>query len=193
MQIPSKLWAPAALLVVTGHIAGFVYWDSQLLRVENVPQADVGHAIAPDNSRSISASPALFGAVQETEKAATGETIKESQLSLKLFASYVVPEKNRSAAIISSDGDNQKLYYIGDKIQQGVELKAVQADRILVKRNGVLESISLEGVTEQDVALVKRKAPTPLETATTVPEAPSVKPDLAEKLKKLKALAARDN
>ena len=113
---------------------------------------------------------------------------------VKLVASYVVPEKKRSAAIISSGEDNQKLFYVGDKIQPDVELKAVQAGRILIKRNGVLESISLEDTSGGGVVPVESQAAAPVEVAALTPVAkPGNNQEMLEKLKKLKSLASGEN
>ena len=186
----SKVWGAAAVLLLVAYILAFIYWQQQMLPAEAAPLAVTAAEAATDKALDISAMAALFGTVQQ----APHEEVKESQLSLKLVASYVVPQKNRSAAIISSDGDNQKLYYIGAKIQPGVELKAVQAGRILIKRNGVLESISLEDTSGGGVVAVESKMSAPVEVAAITPVAkPGGNQEMLEKLKKLKSLAAGDN
>lgn len=185
----SKVWGVAAALLVVAYLLAFIYWQQQMLPAKASPLAVTASEVAVDKALDISSMAALFGTVQQTPR----EEVKESQLSLKLVASYVVPQKNRSAAIISSDGDNQKLYYIGAKIQPGVELKAVQAGRILIKRNGVLESISLED-TSGGVVAVESKMSAPVEVAAITPVAkPGGNQEMLEKLKKLKSLAAGDN
>jgi type II secretory pathway component PulC len=190
MHTSSKLWLCAAFFLVSGYGVSFFYWYSQVLQVEGAPQKVVAADASPDQDLNIAAIAMLFGAAPEKAT----ENVKESQLSLKLVASYVVPEKNRSAAIISSDGDHQKLYYVGDKIQRDVELKAVQAGRILVKRNGVLESISLENFSGSGRGVPEIPTATPVNVAATTTVAkPGVNQDMLEKLKKLKSLAARDN
>ena len=186
----SKVWGTAAALLLVAYLSAFVYWQQQMLPAEASPLAVTAPEVAAAKALDISAIAALFGTVQQAPR----EEVKESQLSLKLVASYVVPQKNRSAAIISSDGDNQRLYFIGDKIQAGVELKAVQPGRILIKRNGVLESISLEETSLGGVAPAESKVAAPVAVAATTPAAkPGNNQEMLEKLKKLKSLAAGDN
>ncbi|UUY07318.1 hypothetical protein LRS11_16010 [Pseudomonas sp. J452] len=185
------MWFAAALLMVASYSAIFIYWRDQALQVESAPLEVVGAEVSPDKALDISAIATLFGSAEKEEKQ---ESVKESSLSLKLVASYVVPEKKRSAAIISSGEDNQKLFYVGDKIQAGVELKAVQAGRILIKRNGVLESISLEDGSAGGVVPVESQAAAPVEVAAATPVAkPGNNQEMLEKLKKLKSIASGEN
>ncbi|MGY4535521.1 type II secretory pathway component PulC [Pseudomonas sp. TE3786] len=190
MLLSSKLWISAALLLVVGYVTSFIYWYSQVLPVESTPLKVAATEVRPTAPRDTSSIAMLFGTSQEKQS----EEVKKSPLALKLVASYVMPEKKRSAAIITSDGDKQKLYYVGDRIQGDVELKAVQAGRILIKRNGVLESINLEGFSGVSEVSAAGEAANPVHVVATVPASkPAVNQDMLEKLKKLKSLAARDN
>lgn len=133
----------------------------------------------------------LFGKAEQEVPAEA--PVKESTLSLKLLASYVAGEGGRSAAVIAGDGKNDQLHYQGDKILPGIELVAVQARRVLIKRNGVLESVSLsEG--QKTSAPAQRKEPGPavaLGPAVAPPAAePISREKLTERLNKLKALAS---
>lgn len=130
----------------------------------------------------------LFGSVKVEPAAAP---VKESTLSIKLVASYV-GGKGRSAAVIASSESNHKLYYQGDTLLPGVELVTVQARRVLIKRNGVLESVSLEdsrqSAPSQPRAVVAASQPV---VVPVVPEAePISQQKLTDKLNKLKALAS---
>ncbi|WP_161489397.1 type II secretion system protein N [Pseudomonas sp. BMS12] len=188
--ISSKVWGVAAALLLAVYALAFVYWQQRVLPAEAAPLVVTGPEVVTDSHLDVAAVGRMFGAPEKKPS----EDVKESQLSLKLVASYVVPGKNRSAAIISRDGDKQKLYFIGDKIQAGVELKAVQPGRILIKRNGVLESISLEDAALGTAMPVEHSA---APVAVAAAEVPVVKPGnnqaMLEKLKKLKSLAAGDH
>ena len=177
----SKVWGAAAALLLAAYLLAFVYWQQQMLPAQASPLAVAAPEVGTDKALDISSVASLFGTPQQAEH----EDVKESQLSLKLVASYVVPQKNRSAAIISSGGD---------KIQAGVELKAVQPGRILIKRNGVLESISLEETSLGGGAPEVGRAAAPVEVAAkTAVAMPGDNQAMLEKLKKLKSLAAGDN
>lgn len=187
--ISSKVWGAAAALLLVAYVLAFVYWQQRVLPAEVAPLATAEPELIADRRIDVVAISRMFG----NPKKKQAEEVKESQLSLKLVASYVVPGKDRSAAIISRDGDKQKLYFIGDKIQAGVELKAVQPGRILIKRNGVLESISLEDVALGAAMPVEHSVAPVVVAAEVSVVKPGDNQAMLEKLKKLKSLAAGEN
>jgi len=128
----------------------------------------------------------LFGSVK-VEPAAV--PVKESTLSLKLVASYV-GGKGRSAAVIASSESNHKLYYQGDTLLPGVELVTVQARRVLIKRNGMLESVSLEDSRQPATSSPQVAAMASQPVAVVPVSEPISQQKLADKLNKLKALAS---
>lgn len=171
---------------------GLRYWQwQQSLQAE--PQATVAQAAEkpreqPESDREKLL--ALFGKAEQ--EAPVAPPVKESTLSLKLLASYVAAEGGRSAAVIAGDGKKDKLHYQGDKILPGVELVAVQARRVLIKRNGVLESVSLD---EGQKAPAQARAPEPAVASNPSPMSPAraepiSREKLTERLNKLKALAS---
>jgi len=170
---------------------GLRYWQwQQSLQAE--PQETVTQVAEkpregpkPDREKLL----ALFGKAEQ--EALVEAPVKESTLSLKLLASYVAGKDGRSAAVIAVNGKNDKLYYPGDRVLAGVELVAVQARRVLIKRNGVLESVSLEaGETSSRSSQVSAPA---LVRSPSPEQAPQLKAmsreKLTERLSKLKALA----
>lgn len=134
---------------------------------------------------------ALFG---ETVVIPEEPKVMKSALALKLKASYVAGQRGRSAAVISSSEVNHKLYYQGEQIMPGVELVAVQARRVLIKRNGALESISLEEVTSdaQRVAPVIATTQPPRPARDSIADA-SPAESMTEKLNRLRSLARGEN
>jgi type II secretory pathway component PulC len=127
----------------------------------------------------------LFGPIKSTPDVVP---VKESTLSIRLVASYV-GGKGRSAAVIASSENKHKLYYQGDKLMPGVELVKVQARRVLIKRNGVLESVSLE--ERQPAAALQSNTREMARKPGTVPVDPLLgQQKLVDKLNKLKALAS---
>lgn len=194
MATLSKAWFNSAtsFLAWVGLFAlpigyGFSFWHwQQNLDVDTALQVPVVEQPLATSKPNYEQLAMLFGTARVEPVAAP---VKESTLSLKLVASYVGGKKGRSAAVIASNENNHKLYYQGDKLMLGVELVTVQARRVLIKRNGVLESVTLE---ENQNA---RQQPT---TMTALAVRPSVPPPaepisqqkLTEKLNKLKALAS---
>jgi len=184
-----RLGAGLALLGLFGLPAayGVAFWQWQRsLLAEELPVAPVVAAALPGAKPDYAELAQLFGSAAPEPVAAP---IKESTLSLKLVASYV-GGKGRSAAVLASGENNHRLYYPGDKLMQGVELVTVQARRVLIKRNGVLESVSLTDMQAGGAA----PAPAAVATVRQPPAAPVAEPlnqqKLADRLNKLKALAS---
>lgn len=90
----------------------------------------------------------LFGkpaprAKPATKPVAHAKPVVASRLNIKLLGT-VVAGKN-SAAIISLTGNGeQQVVFVGDAIQPGVKLFAVEEAAIVVERAGMLERVSLE-------------------------------------------------
>jgi type II secretory pathway component PulC len=154
--------------------------------IEVLPPLPVAEASVQSTKTDYAKLANLFGSAKAEPVAAP---VKESTLSLKLVASYV-GGKGRSAAVIASSESNHKLYYQGDKLLPGVELVTVQARRVLIKRNGVLESVSLSD-DESGGASAPAAAVAVAQQPAAVPVAePLSQQKLTDKLNKLKALAS---
>ncbi|MCW8986055.1 MAG: type II secretion system protein GspC, partial [Gammaproteobacteria bacterium] len=67
----------------------------------------------------------------------------ETRLKLELKGVFATTNASEALAIISSSKDKDKTYHIGDKVIGGALLHAVYADRIIIKRNGRLETLRL--------------------------------------------------
>ncbi|HLD65891.1 MAG TPA: type II secretion system protein N [Pseudomonas sp.] len=171
---------------------GFWHWQAGLESAA-APKIE-SRAVALEKPFDPSAVVLLFGdPPTQPALVAPIESVKDSGLSLKLIASFVSPQ-GRSAAVLAGDAREQQLFFIGDQVLPGVELVRVQPRRVLVRRNGVLESIRL---VEADSAGLVSSVPTverakPMVSASPVsrPLAPVARPDLLEKMNRLKSLAA---
>lgn len=67
----------------------------------------------------------------------------ETRLRLDLKGVFATTNAAEALAIISSSKDKDKTYHIGDKVIGGALLHAVYADRVILKRNGRLETLRL--------------------------------------------------
>jgi len=67
----------------------------------------------------------------------------ETRLRLDLKGVFASTNTEEALAIISSSNDNDKTYHIGDKVTTGVTLHAIYEDRVILKRNGQLETLRL--------------------------------------------------
>lgn len=189
------LLAVASSLLVAGYGTYFWRWQQQLAGEESVQaKSEPAEAKANEKPFDPNSLAVLFGEAKATQEVAE---VKESALSLKLLASYVA-KGGRSAAVLGSGERKQQLLFVGDEVQPGVELVKVQARRVLIKRNGVLESINL---VEADKANMLAEAtpkpevsqPLPVTTSGSPAVASATRPDLLEKLNKLKSLTAGEN
>ena len=67
----------------------------------------------------------------------------ETRLRLDLKGVFASTIAEQALAIISSSKGKDKTYHIGDKVTGGAILHAVYADRVILKRNGKLETLRL--------------------------------------------------
>ena len=67
----------------------------------------------------------------------------DTRLSLKLKGVFAASDPAVAIAIISDGKGEDKTYYVGDKISGGAILHAVYVDRVILKRNGRLETLRL--------------------------------------------------
>ena len=86
------------------------------------------------------------------------ETAPETGLTLALLGVFIAAQNERSSAILSGNGRPAQLYEVGDRLPGGAELVAVERKRILLKRNGEVETLSFEddGLSMDRVAAMPR-------------------------------------
>lgn len=98
----------------------------------------------------------LFGASPAVSGPANVEAIPLSSLNLVLTG--VVSAGKKSLALIRADSQPEAPFAVGDEILSGVVLDRVYADRVVILRGGVAESLLLEG-TENAPAAAPTSAP----------------------------------
>ncbi|GEM_PF-135702 len=91
---------------------------------------------------------ALFGTWEDQQGGGTGDQpvdAPETRLQLKLLGVFQTGEQGQSpGAIIAEQGDNGKLYRVGDRLPGNARLEQVHADRVILRRQGQLETLKLE-------------------------------------------------
>lgn len=153
MTILSKVKVLCLLLLCIwcAHLMATLTWA--ILAPQAMPEWKAQH-VSSGISKSSSSAPSrfniasalLFGeAPKEAPKVETKtEAIKapKTRLRLKLLGVFVGQTDQQSTAIISEQGkSNAEFYRVGDTIQNGVLLEQVQSDRVILKRNGRLETL----------------------------------------------------
>ena len=79
----------------------------------------------------------LFGSGAATTSVAPNTTLR-----LTLLGSFVRADNQRSSAIIQLEGNPAKRYAVGQELSNGVSLYGVYRDRVELKRNGRVETLS---------------------------------------------------
>lgn len=112
-----------------------------------LPDAEVlaadENATAPESMDAVAAMH-LFGTADVPGEALAAAAIDapETRLNLKLRGILAANEAALSRAIISS-GSDDKVYAVGDGVPGGATVEAVLADRVLLRREGRLETLRL--------------------------------------------------
>lgn len=108
-------------------------------------QGDVGA------SRSVTSYPLaqmdLFGRIGVVPKAGPAQVVEEAQettLQLKLKGVFTAEQDSESGAIVEEVGKSADYYRVGASLPGGAVLEQVFPDKILMRRNGRLESLSFE-------------------------------------------------
>jgi general secretion pathway protein C len=85
----------------------------------------------------------LFGQVSQELTGGRLDNLPISSLNLVLTG--VIASAIGGYALISVNGQPQEPFAVGQTVTGGAELQAVYPDRVVIRRNGVLESLLLEG------------------------------------------------
>ncbi len=84
----------------------------------------------------------LFGIYQP--QAANLDAAPDTSLNLTLLGIFAGTRKEESRALIGQPDGDEKPYSIGQDVVSGVNLQAIFADRVVLSRNGQLETLRLD-------------------------------------------------
>lgn len=85
----------------------------------------------------------LFGRELQPLELQPAEPTRETELRLTLKGSFSDPSTDRGFAIIAGADDREQVYRVGDELPGGARLERIQRDRVVLRREGVLETLSL--------------------------------------------------
>jgi type II secretory pathway component PulC len=75
------------------------------------------------------------------EVSAAGDAAKQAAIKFTLMGTIITSgDSKKSSAFIQGSKDSHR-YYVGDKLEGGVILNAVEANSVVLKRNGKLETL----------------------------------------------------
>jgi type II secretion system protein C len=134
--------AAFAIYSVTMDVRGTL--QAQRAPAASAPQPASGNKAKPRVDVQSIVSAHLFGASPSEAPAPEPEKAPETQLSLQLAGVLASNDAKLSRAIISADSGSAKSYAIGDTIEgTDARLQNVEPGRVLIERNGQLESLPL--------------------------------------------------
>lgn len=85
----------------------------------------------------------LFGSYQPNPAGQNAAEAPETRLSLSLIGILSATQERDSRALIGSSNGDEKPYAIGDDVIRGVSLQAIFPDRVVLSRDGTLETLRL--------------------------------------------------
>ena len=95
------------------------------------------------------ASQQLFGSALQApiKQAAAVRDAPTSTLKYKLRGIYYSQDQALASVILQKDANNNKFYRLGDEVDRDIFIDRIQADHILISRNGRIEKLVLEKPT----------------------------------------------
>lgn len=86
----------------------------------------------------------VFGQYQATASTASLANAPDTQLNFTLLGILAGTRDKESRALIAKDNAEEGAYSIGDDVAPGVTLQAIFLDRVILSRNGQLETLRLD-------------------------------------------------
>lgn len=150
-------WAEILLVIALGVTLADLTWDL-------IPAPEGGASVSPlptgsgsGGSRSagsgdtgpFTVSPAvkeLFGKAPDGGPAGgqTAEPVRETRLNLTLKGILAHRQEGKKLALIASEGQEEKVYGVGDSVPGGAKILRIEPRRVILRRNGVTESLKLQ-------------------------------------------------
>lgn len=151
----TELGARCAPQIVAGlAVVGIAWQAARLTWLLFTPGPAATSTLAPHSAAPQAASTALdpqvianahlFGtAATGSGAAADPSNLPATQMSLVLAGTMALDDPEAGFAIVGENAANAKFYRVGTAINAGVRLHSVYADRVIIDRNGSLETLVL--------------------------------------------------
>jgi len=101
----------------------------------------------------------LFGEAKAEQTAP--EDAPPSQANLVLSAVFAANDPSKGLAVIGESPQSAKVYAVGSMVRPGTRLHSVYLDRVILDRNGQLETLSLPRPSTAGLAITRTAAATP--------------------------------
>jgi general secretion pathway protein C len=142
-----RRWLPAAVNggMMLLLVASFAQWTWLMVKPP-LPPLVIAPPPPPAPTSTFSLQPLLaahlFGQASEDLAGQRHDNLPVSSLNLVLTG--VIASDTGGYALISVNGQAQEPYAVGQSVKDGTVLQAVYPDRVVIRRNGALESLLLE-------------------------------------------------
>lgn len=177
MKISPKLLAGLIFVVGLMAIAYQVYelkrFHSEMWALKSHPATSTrqdkpasGLALAKLAKEHLMGSPAVQAA-----KPAAQAGVADPHLKLELVGTIRGGSADKDSALMQAKGKETKRYFVGERVEGGAVLDAVNEDSVILKRNGVLETLRYSN-NESAPAPVQPVATNNASTAPPNPGAP---------------------
>ncbi|MEE4376407.1 MAG: type II secretion system protein GspC [Candidatus Competibacteraceae bacterium] len=118
---------------------------------DTLAPSSVGSGAAPSTAEplepvvdyAIIASWHLFGERDASKPSPAPLAVPETRLNLRLAGIFFSANPAKARALVAEPGGQELSYSVGDRLPGGVKLEQILRDRIILSRNGVLESLRL--------------------------------------------------
>lgn len=161
------IWVSLTLVVLIAYYLARVVWllyptsDAPLWSPPQVTGGgrQASSATATDYGEIVDSH--LFGTASQTAAPVVQETenAPDTRLNLKLRAAVAASDDEVAHAIIADGSGNEKVYFVSSSVPGGASLHRVLADRVILNRGGVLETLRLPREFEGSAASVSRRPP----------------------------------
>ena len=124
------------------------------------PSSDINKPSAARDS-SVLLTISLFGkedASAPKQQLMASVDAPQTRLKLQLKGVFISERDGESSAIVSEKGKKGEYYKIGAKLPGNAELVSVYSDRVLLKRNGRLETLSFDDASKNGGSIAKVKS-----------------------------------
>jgi general secretion pathway protein C len=101
----------------------------------------------------------LFGAPQAEQSAP--EDAQPTQMNLVLSAVFATNDPTKGLAVIGDSPQSAKVYTVGATVRPGTRLHSVYLDRVILDRNGQLETLALPRPSTAGIAITRSAAAAP--------------------------------
>ncbi len=138
----------ALLVVALAHTAARITWElvapapKEPLALPGPTPPSTATATRPADHAARIVNAHLFGVVQSRPQIVQPASVPETRLNLTLRGVLAAPGEQAIALIASGSGP-ESVYQVGDRLPGGAVLKEVLPDRVVLERNGQLETLKL--------------------------------------------------